>query len=629
MARRRALDSKNPDTPRANVAIGILGSVLDGNTGARRFEKWRPTVALCQQPDLPVDRLELLVEPKHKALGELVVNDIGKLAKTQVRLTELELGNPWDFETVFSALHDFARTYPFRPDEEDYFVHITTGTHVAQICLFLLTESRHFPGKLLQTRPGPKDRPAPGHFSVIDLDLSRYDRIAARFERERAEGVELLKAGIQTRNERFNSLIDRLGRVALASDDPILLTGATGVGKSQLAKRVFALKKARRRISGELVEVNCATLVGEGAMSALFGHVRGAFTGAEKARDGLLRKADGGLLFLDEIGELGLDEQAMLLRAIEEKTFLPVGSDSEVKSEFSLIAGTNRDLSRAVEAGAFREDLLARIDLWAFRLPSIVERREDLEPNLDFELERLTEKTHRRVTMSVEARQRFLELATSQSATWPGNFRDFASSITRMATLAPGGRIDLATVEEELERLLLQWTRLAGAVPKASQGTAPLESNDLVSASLGPRAAELDEFDRAQLERVIRVCKEARTLSAAGRILFAASRSRRSSINDADRLRKYLARFGLSIDQLRKTLKVGSGAEPLREAIRESRVRKPIRSAGRIRSEPRGSDGGVRIAESSRLSTNHTTPHSLATGLRPAPHFQMPKHMER
>src|SRR5947207_4777052 len=142
--------------------------------------------------------------------------------------------------------------------------------------------------------------------------------------------------------------------------------GPTGAGKSRLARRIYELKKARHAVKGEFVDLNCATLRGDGAMSALFGHTKGAFTGALKERPGLLRKADGGMLFLDEIGELGLDEQAMLLRALEDKTFLPVGSDRELKSDFQLVAGTNRDLAARVAGGQFREDLLARINLWSF-----------------------------------------------------------------------------------------------------------------------------------------------------------------------------------------------------------------------------------------------------------------------
>src|SRR5205814_8295141 len=121
-------------------------------------------------------------------------------------------------------------------------------------------------------------------------------------------------------------------------------------GTSQLSKRIFELKKARRQVAGPFVEVNCATIRGDGAMTALFGHVKGAFTGAVTERPGMLKKADGGVLFLDEIGELGPDEQAMLLRAIEEKSFYPVGSDREARSEFQLIAGTNRDLTADVGA---------------------------------------------------------------------------------------------------------------------------------------------------------------------------------------------------------------------------------------------------------------------------------------
>ena len=133
----------------------------------------------------------------------------------------------------------------------------------------------------------------------------------------------------------------------MRSASPILLLGPTGAGKSLLARRIYELKKSRRLVKGPFVEVNCATVRGDAAMSALFGHVKGAFTGAVRDRPGLLLSADDGVLFLDEIGELGLDEQAMLLRALEEKRFLPLGGDQEVSSDFQLIAGTNRDLADA------------------------------------------------------------------------------------------------------------------------------------------------------------------------------------------------------------------------------------------------------------------------------------------
>jgi len=151
---------------------------------------------------------------------------------------------------------------------------------------------------------------------VIDLDLSKYDQLATRFDIEHQAGKDFLKGGIATKNAAFNQLITQVEKVAIRSQDPMLLTGPTGAGKSQLATRIYELKKKRAMLKGPLVSVNCATLKGENAMAALFGHTKGAFTGAMQARDGFLLTAYKGVLFLDEIGELGLEEQAMLLHAI-------------------------------------------------------------------------------------------------------------------------------------------------------------------------------------------------------------------------------------------------------------------------------------------------------------------------
>lgn len=205
------------------------------------------------------------------------------------------------------------------------------------------------------------------------------------------------------------------------------------------------------------MEVNCATLRGDTAMSTLFGHVKGAFTGARESREGLLRSANGGMLFLDEIGELGADEQAMLLKAIEEKTFYPFGSDRQVSSDFQLIAGTVRDLRQLVAEGKFREDLYARINLWTFTLPGLRQRQEDIEPNLDYEVERHASLTGDSVRFNTEARRAWLAFATSPQATWRGNFRELSASVTRMATFATSGRITLDTVEDEINRLRYNW----------------------------------------------------------------------------------------------------------------------------------------------------------------------------
>lgn len=519
-----------------NVVIGFLGTQLDyAGKGSRRWEKWRPTVGLCQQQELVVDRLELLYSKRSQGLVNQVAKDIETISpETRLCLRETELQDPWDFEEVYTHLLDFARSYPFDPETENYLIHITTGTHVVQICWFLLAEARYLPARLLQTSPPNKREPENigGHYEIIDLDLSRYNRIAQRFQREREETVSFLKSGIATRNTAFNRMIEQIEQVAGRSKSPMFLVGPTGAGKSFLARRIYELKRQRQRLEGRFIEVNCATLRGESAMSTLFGHVKGAFTGAQTERPGLLRAAHGGLLFLDEIGELGLDEQAMLLKAIEEKSFFPFGGDKEVSSDFQLITGTHRNLQQWVSEGKFREDLYARINLWTFNLPGLAARKEDIEPNLEFELERFAEEQGTQVRFNVEARRRYLNFATSEEARWPGNFRELSASTTRMATLADTGRITEHHVTEEIQRLQTTWH---GAV-----------TQDIVSEIMGETAAHaLDLFDRAQLATVLQVCRDSNNLSAAGRTLFAASRQEKKQTNDADRLRKYLGRFGL------------------------------------------------------------------------------------
>src|ERR1700730_9204119 len=263
-------------TDKPHVAIGLLGTTLDSGRSQDRWSSWRPSVAICMQPDFVIKRLELLHGLRDKTLARRVAHDISAVSpETTVRLHEIEFGDPWDFERVYETLFKFARTYPFETDNEEYLVHITTGTHVAQICLFLLTESRYLPGRLLQSSP-ERDRTAPGTIKIIDLDLSKYDRIASRFHQEQRDAVSYLKGGIDTRNVAFNQLIDRIEQVAVATHDPLLLMGPTGAGKSKLARRIFELKKLRHAVTGDFIDVNCATLRGDGAMSTLFCHVKGS-----------------------------------------------------------------------------------------------------------------------------------------------------------------------------------------------------------------------------------------------------------------------------------------------------------------------------------------------------------------
>lgn len=520
------------------ILFGLIGTTLDLGFDQKRWERWRPSVAACQHEDLLIDEYHILHPRRSKRLANQIADDVaGVSPETTVILHEIDFRDWWDFQEVYAGLHDFLKPVEFSTEQNDYLFNITTGTHVAQICIFLLVESRHFPGKLLQL--GLRKNHPPGTFAIIDLDLSKYDVLASRFAEQTRDDITFLKSGIDTRNRAFNELIEQIELVALRSSEPILLTGPTGAGKSHLARRIYELKKLRSQITGEFVEVNCATLRGDAAMSALFGHKRGAFTGAVSDRPGLLKTAHKGILFLDEVGELGLDEQAMLLQAIEEKRFMSVGADKETGSDFQLICGTNRDLRQHVSTGAFREDLLARINLWTFQLPGLRQRPEDIEPNVDYELQRYTEKSGQVVRFNKEARARFLKFATSLEAKWTANFRDLNGAIVRMCTLALGGRITIQVLDEEIGRLRQSWSR--GELREESSARRLFNKIEW---------AEIDPFDKAQLDYVIQVCRNARSLSEAGRNLYSVSRTAKANPNDADRLRKYLARFGLTWQRL-------------------------------------------------------------------------------
>ncbi len=518
-----------------NVVLGFLGTKLD--MGKKR--RWKPTLSLATHPNVQIDRLEILHDQRFNRLAHQVKREIEEASPdTEVLLQTLDLKDPWDFQEVYGKLFDFARSYGFDEDRERYHVHLTTGTHVAQICWFLLTESRHIPARLVQTGPPGPDEDTP-KFDIIDLDLSRYNALQQRFDQLSREYSDQLKGGIETRNPAYNALIDRIELVASNSDEPVLLLGETGTGKTELAERIYNLKLDRRRVKGRMVHVNCATLNGPDALAALFGQRRSYQGQAGSERSGLLREADGGVLFLDEVDELGPHAQSILLHAIETGRFYPLGSDHEVSSRFQIIAGANRDLRALAATGQFRPDLLARLNMWSFRLPPLRDRREDVAANLGHELARSERTLGTQVGFNAEAREKYLRFATNPATLWPGNFRDFSGSVRRLCTLAPRGRITRAMVAEEIETLLTDWS--------ASNANRDAQ---LLQETMGDAAEDIDPFDVVQLAQVIRVCRQSSSLSAAGRTLFAVSREKRKTQNDADRLRKYLQKFGLEWDGL-------------------------------------------------------------------------------
>ncbi len=560
------------------AVIGFLGTTLDNGFNDKRWQRWqrwRPTVSLGLHDELLIDELHILYSKRDKRLFKIVVDDVARVSpQTQVIGHYVTLLSPWDFADVYAELYDFVASFNFDA-QTDYLLHLTTGTHVAQICWFLLVEAGFIPANFIQTSPCPRpDQADPqGRYQIIDLDVSRYDSLRARFEAEKAQHWQTLQANLVTQNAAYKQLISDIEKVATRSTAPILLMGATGAGKSQLASQIYAIKKAKadsatqaKYALNKFVEVNCATLRGDTAMSVLFGHVKGAFTGAATNREGLLKSADGGLLFLDEIGELGLDEQAMLLTALEEQRFYPLGSDTPIDVYFQLMAGTNKDLRQAVTDGEFRADLFARLNTWTFFLPSLKDRLEDLPANIDYELARLGSEQQQQYRFESSARQLYADFATSSDATWQGNFRDLTASMIRLTTLADSKVIRRIDVEAEIARLTELWSSSENMQSQNSLSNInyntqtnslfnpnqlELGTGEILKSYLNENVLEeLDPFDAIQLAYVIKVCIDHKNQATAGRYLYANSRDKLKNPNDSDRLRKYLMKFGLRFDEL-------------------------------------------------------------------------------
>jgi formate hydrogenlyase transcriptional activator len=207
-----------------------------------------------------------------------------------------------------------------------------------------------------------------------------------------------------------------------------LILGETGTGKELIARAIHA---ASARNARALVKLNCSAISAGLVESELFGHVKGAFTGASERRTGRFELADGGTLFLDELGELPLETQAKLLRVLQEGEFEPVGSSRTQKVDVRVIAATNRDLAADVEAGRFRADLYYRLHVFPVEVPALRQRRDDIPPLAAHFLELAGRRCGRRFT-GIEAGT----LARLQSHDWPGNIRDLQNTIERAAILS-------------------------------------------------------------------------------------------------------------------------------------------------------------------------------------------------
>lgn len=491
--------------------IVLLDPDLDRGKKSKRWDRWRPALAVAQREEVRVARIDLLYDPVDQELADTIADDLAALRPgATIESHPLECGDAHGFETVHAAVSSWVIEQPFSPEAQAILVQAGARNSPASIALTAAVTRGRIPGRLLLISP-PEGENGP-RFETVDLGADPESH---------PEPEPISAERLPSRNRAVNALMDHIEKVAGRTDDPIVLHGAAGAGRSTVARWIHAIRRAAGRATGRCVEID-GIEIQDDAKAALFGSRRLA---------GAFAEAAGGTLIIEHVDALPKTSQVALARRL----------DRPAPDTPGVVVSLRGTLTDAVERGVLEDDLLAMLDGWVFEIPPLSTRPEDVEPSVDSALAQARIDLRRDARFEPEARERFLAFAQSRDASWVAGFRSLRASVRRMATLTDDGLITTADVELELERLTGR--------PSTQPGMAAMGVD--LEAVLGPaQFAQLDRFDLVQLADVIEVCRRCETLSDAGRILFAASRLRRKKVNDADRVRKYLMRYGLDFADL-------------------------------------------------------------------------------
>jgi DNA-binding NtrC family response regulator len=316
------------------------------------------------------------------------------------------------------------------------------------------------------------------------LDRAAHSHLTDTTTRQLRERLRLSQGlgAMIGRSGEMEKLYRILSKVA-QSTHPVLVLGESGTGKELVAHTIHAYGPNAQK---PFLPVDCGSLVPTLIESELFGYVKGAFTGANRSKDGLLVSAEGGTVFLDEIGELSLDLQAKLLRALQEKEVRPVGATHRVPIKARIVAATNRDLAVMVEKGTFRKDLFYRLNVVNLRLPSLRDRREDIPLLAAHFLDRISREHGTKFTLSDEA------LRTMMRHDWPGNVRELENSVERACALSSGPILHLGDLPTQLQQQGLDARRIVTA------------ETDSSTQSAAPELKTLADLERAAILSAIR-----------------------------------------------------------------------------------------------------------------------------
>jgi transcriptional regulator with PAS, ATPase and Fis domain len=453
----------------ANLTFGLIAFLASILT--RRLDA---AERLLRERQAERDHLALLQDTLSRTINSgLLTTDVeGRITSADAVAAELA-GRPAealvgeDIGATFAPLRQTAAArlaflQSSAASEPVEFLHRGEGDHISHLrCVGapLASTFGHPIGALyvLQNVTRLKEELAAAEPAPVDLgeDPSRFDLDAAGEVVEAADGLY----GVSSAMARIRELVDRVA----GSDATVLIAGESGTGKEVVARAMHSRSPRRDK---RFVAINCGAIPENLIESELFGHVRGAFTGAVADRPGCFRQADGGTLFLDEIGELPLHLQVKLLRVLQERTFRPVGSETNVAVDVRIVAASNRDLQALVQAGRFREDLFYRLNVIAVELPPLRERREDIPLLIRHFLRQFSEMHGRRVSrFSVGAGRLLLQHH------YPGNIRELEHIVEHAVALSEG---DTAT-EEHLPPYL------TGDLPYRAPSAPQVEASELAA----------------------------------------------------------------------------------------------------------------------------------------------------
>ena len=557
-----------------NVIISLFDPQLDYISkcpDAKEYAKWRPATALLSIDKLPIVSRYILVTPKEhlnaaRRLKSLLKEGMHRLIHARIKdcnkataiiseiadpvqIREIQYTNIWNIrdcsESLKPILQDIITersTLPkanktgtaIGPKKPTIIISLLGSTAAARSALYLTAkhlerESGGF--QLNLVKPLDYGKPTNSTQLWTGTDIS-------------AASNGLLRQGVGTQHPAYASALDRLECVIQTSPDAkVLLTGPTGAGKSELGRLIISYMQA---LHGDMNNDNCiiqnvAAIAPNLIESELFGHEKGAFTGANTLHKGIFERANNGILFLDEIGELPLHLQVKLLTILDGNPFTRVGGTEPIPSRFLLLCGTNKDLRKECAEGRFRLDLFERINTWLIDVPPLKDRPDDINRALQRELGEWETAHKNKVNFADGAREFFLDRA--KQCAWDGNFREFHATFLHLALFSGKVGITKQAIKEEFDhKSSFDLQTIQRCNEMAFAGNTPSDKSDTTKSIY-------DLAEMARLACALDVCRKCKTATEAGEILFAAraesARRRRTGFSGASSLQRVFASFGL------------------------------------------------------------------------------------